>query len=334
MSRGGLIQLHHGQASKTPLSIEQWTTCFNVFIAIYILKSPAEAGNRLKYAATIRELHSNHGDLAWRQYDEGFRRLRPSHRPPRLVIFSSMLPPSENCTLTMVISHGGSMMRASAGYARLIVRHGKSRLMSFIRKLLTDVLLFSLLSHLRQGVGVMGIILLTTGPFVTGSVSLTTEVRPVQTPVDSDILARSAGQPPIQKLNVLNCYTRGQLRSMQRNPTLPTPVQPDALKQQLHGYREDLLITLLNGFTFGFRLGYEGSHHHSSNHKSVRENRDIVETKLQKELDLGRIHSPFSELPFTNCTISPLGLVPKSVSGKYRLIHDLSYPQCWYFGYS
>ena len=78
----GLIQLHHGQASKTPLSIEQWTTCFNVFIAIYILKSPAEAGNLLKYAATIRELHSNHGDLAWRQYDEGFRRLRQSHRPP------------------------------------------------------------------------------------------------------------------------------------------------------------------------------------------------------------------------------------------------------------
>ena len=76
---------------------------------------------------------------------------------------------------------------------------------------------------------------------------------------------------------------------MLRNPTLPTPVQPDALKRQLHEYREDLLITLLNGFTFGFRLGYEGSHHHydhisSSNHKSVRENRDIVESKLQKEL--------------------------------------------------
>ena len=124
---GRLIQLHHGQASKQPLSIEQWTTCFNVFIAIYILKSPAEAGNRLKYAATIRELHSNHGGLAWRQYDEGLRRLRRSHRPPRLVIFSSTLPPSENCTLTMVISHGGSMMRDSAGYLGLIVRHGKSR---------------------------------------------------------------------------------------------------------------------------------------------------------------------------------------------------------------
>ena len=69
-------------------------------------------------------------------------------------------------------------------------------------------------------------------------VLLTTEVRPVQTPVDSDIIARSAGQPPIQKLNASNCYARGQLR-MQRNQTLPTPVQPDALNQQLHGYRED-----------------------------------------------------------------------------------------------
>ena len=53
-----------------------------MFMANYILKSPAEAGNLLKYAATIRELHSNHGDLAWRQYDEGFRRLRQSRRPP------------------------------------------------------------------------------------------------------------------------------------------------------------------------------------------------------------------------------------------------------------
>ena len=51
-------------------------------MAIYILKCPAEADNLLKYAATIRELHSNHGDLTWRQYDEGFRRLRQSHHPP------------------------------------------------------------------------------------------------------------------------------------------------------------------------------------------------------------------------------------------------------------
>ena len=169
------------------------------------------------------------------------------------------------------------MMRDSAGYVSIIVRHGKSQLMSFMQKLLTDVLLFSLLSHLRHGVGVMGITILTTGPFVTGSVLLTTEVRPVQTPIDNNIIARSAGQPPIQKRNALNCYARGQLH-MQRNQTLPTPVQPDALNQQLHGYREDLLITLLNGFTFGFRLGYEGSHlpydHISfSNHKSVRETR-------------------------------------------------------------
>ena len=78
--------------------------------------------------------------------------------------------------------------------------------------------MFNLLSHDRQGVGVMGITILRNGPFVTGSVLLTTEARPLQTPVDSDIIARSAGQPPIPKRNVLNCYARGQLH-MQRNPT-------------------------------------------------------------------------------------------------------------------
>ena len=42
----------------------------------------------------------------------------------------------------------------------------------------------------------MGITILTTGPFVTGSVLLTTEVRPVQTPVDSDIIASFSQSKP------------------------------------------------------------------------------------------------------------------------------------------
>ncbi|KAM3936673.1 uncharacterized protein RB166_018270 [Leptodactylus fuscus] len=35
---------------------------------------------------------------------------------------------------------------------------------------------------------------------------------------------------------------------------------------------------------------------------------------------------PFSEPPFLNFRVSPLGLVPKKEAGKYRLIHHLSFP--------
>ena len=165
-------------------------------MAIYILKCPAEAGNLLKYAATIRELHSNHGDLTWRQYDEGFRRLRQSHHPPIDELYTKAANRRNNVQSAVTSQAGGR-------------RYGDNN------------------SHNR--------------PFRNRVCFAYNRGGPVQTPVDSDIIARSAGQPPIQIQNALNCYARGQLR-MQRNQTLPTPVQPDALKQQLHGYREDLYI--------------------------------------------------------------------------------------------
>ena len=46
---------------------------------------------------------------------------------------------------------------------------------------------------------------------------------------------------------------------------------------------------------------------------------------IHKELSLGRIAGPFKTLPFDNFVISPLGLVPKKETGKYRIIHDLSF---------
>jgi hypothetical protein len=39
------------------------------------------------------------------------------------------------------------------------------------------------------------------------------------------------------------------------------------------------------------------------------------------------VAGPFKNIPFDNFICSPLGLVPKSLPGKFRLIHDLSYPK-------
>ena len=44
-------------------------------------------------------------------------------------------------------------------------------------------------------------------------------------------------------------------------------------------------------------------------------------------LSFGRIAGPFRDIPFVNFQSSPLVLVPKHDPGKYRLIHDLSYPK-------
>jgi hypothetical protein len=56
--------------------------------------------------------------------------------------------------------------------------------------------------------------------------------------------------------------------------------------------------------------------------KSALENPDKVLEKLAKESLKSRIAGPFK-----NFVCSPLGLVPKAVNGKFRLIHDLSYPK-------
>jgi hypothetical protein len=51
----------------------------------------------------------------------------------------------------------------------------------------------------------------------------------------------------------------------------------------------------------------------------------VVE-KISKEVKLGRIAGPFKQRPISNLIISPAGLVPKAVPGKYRMIQHLSYP--------
>lgn len=62
------------------------------------------------------------------------------------------------------------------------------------------------------------------------------------------------------------------------------------------------------------------------NHSSIQTNFDLAQEKLKVELHLGRIEGPFKDLPFPDLVCSPLGLIPKSTPGKFRLIHDFSFP--------
>lgn len=67
---------------KAPLSINQWTTCFHIFMSVFLEKKLDEALHLLKYCEFIRELQHDHGDSAWRYYDEAFRRLRETLSAP------------------------------------------------------------------------------------------------------------------------------------------------------------------------------------------------------------------------------------------------------------
>ena len=110
---------------------------------------------------------------------------------------------------------------------------------------------------------------------------------------------------------------------------LPTPIKPDRLASYLSGYSPTLSRTLIDGFTHGFSLRNFSftTRDKDKNLHTAKEHPEVVSHKIAKELSLGRIMGPFIHCPFDNPVISPLGLQPKKEQGKFRVIHDLSYPE-------
>ncbi|KAK2172939.1 hypothetical protein NP493_919g01022 [Ridgeia piscesae] len=111
--------------------------------------------------------------------------------------------------------------------------------------------------------------------------------------------------------------------------TLPTPIKRDVLASYLLHYDEHESTILITGFYLGFSLHYDGPAYSrtSGNHRSALQAAFIVDRKLLHEVSLGRITGPFTHPPFNDFQSSPLGLVPKHDPGKFRLIHDLSFPR-------
>lgn len=56
-------------------------------------------------------------------------------------------------------------------------------------------------------------------------------------------------------------------------------------------------------------------------------NPEVVDAKITKEIEAGRIARPFRNRPFFPFRISPLGVIPKKTPGEFRLIHHLPYPK-------
>ena len=109
---------------------------------------------------------------------------------------------------------------------------------------------------------------------------------------------------------------------------LPTPIKVGELQDLLRGYDPVKAKYLIDGFTVGFRLGCKEfvTSQASKNAFTVQSNVIAARDLIQAELDSGRVAGPFKQAPFSNFHVSPLGLREKSTPGRYRLIHDLSYP--------
>lgn len=66
----------------------------------------------------------------------------------------------------------------------------------------------------------------------------------------------------------------------------------------LAGYHDEKKNDLLNGFSYGLKLECNGNRKHQfgENLKSALDMREIVDLKIAKEIQLGRVIGPFNDL--------------------------------------
>ena len=110
---------------------------------------------------------------------------------------------------------------------------------------------------------------------------------------------------------------------------LPTPIKCLRLNHYLEGYDFQNRTFLIDGFSKGFRIPFQGPiiSRISRNHLSARSNVQAVNEKIQGELQAGRIIGPFDTPPSDPLICSLIAIVPKHEPGKFCLIHGLSFSQ-------
>ena len=109
---------------------------------------------------------------------------------------------------------------------------------------------------------------------------------------------------------------------------MPTPIRLGPLARLLREVDYPEIDFIREGFSSGFDLGFVGplAPLSSNNNLSVNSNPEVAYQKVLAEVALGRIAGPFTDIPLPNFKCSPLSLREKSTPGKFRLLHNLSYP--------
>ena len=132
--------------------------------------------------------------------------------------------------------------------------------------------------------------------------------------------------------NSLFVFCIGQFKSFNGDLfNIESPVRVNKLQLMLlwTGYNREETEHLVNGFTNGFSLEYEGPMEHTDRTNSLpfRDglgSHEEIWTKMMKEVEARRLAGPFRTIPYKYYVQSPIGLVPKS-NGQTRLIFHLSY---------
>ena len=111
---------------------------------------------------------------------------------------------------------------------------------------------------------------------------------------------------------------------------MPTPVDPVRLEHHLRriNYDPEKTKFLVDGFRYGFKIRHEGSltEEEPANDQSITDYPQAAKEKIEGEVSKGRMMGPFDTPPFEKFHVSPIKLRKKTEPGKFRLIHNLSWP--------
>ena len=115
-------------------------------------------------------------------------------------------------------------------------------------------------------------------------------------------------------------------------PVCPTPLWLSHWKQLAESHPDRSYAAYVSqGLHLGFRIGFSRREApiRSSvrNHPSASENGQSVRDYITSEVSLGRLVGPVPRPQQERVHISPIGLVPKSTPGQWRMIVDLSFPR-------
>ena len=152
---------------------------------------------------------------------------------------------------------------------------------------------------------------------------------PAPEPINALCVKAHMLEPPVQEAPGPSHPLLGQTSSKKNHQfTIPTPIRVSVLAKYLEGYDQESSDYLITGFSKGFSLGTVGvvTPSVSPNHNSVSPTSvKFIQTKIDKEISLGRIKGPYNEPPLHDFISSPLGVVPKKEPNSFRLIHNLSF---------
>ena len=125
-------------------------------------------------------------------------------------------------------------------------------------------------------------------------------VRPAPKAVDPHKMVLTPSSLAVKDINQDPTKEVNQSNSFPVTSKVVTPIKVDILASYLGNYSQ--CAYLVEGFTFGFRLGYSGQRQFrvSPNMSSCQQYQDVISQKIKAEVALGRLKGPFQNPPFKN----------------------------------